>query len=161
LFRHSNDDDYQKLNVQGIQFMTIFNNLAKKTTVTASAVCMAALALPTVAHAATQIVCTAKISEVVIQPGGSVIVNFVGVGTPALCNINQNTPIDMQIANGATAITPDVCKALLSTLITAKATQANFTMVINYAGQAPASCASLPSFSNLVPVPFPYWFDLG
>lgn len=109
------------------------------------------------AASAGQIVCTSKISEVVVQPSGAVQINFVGVGTPALCNLNAT------ISTSVAAVTPEVCRAWLSMFITAKATQQNFTMAIDYGtGNAPpATCANLPNFTNMLPAPFPYWFDLG
>jgi hypothetical protein len=117
---------------------------------------MALTASVSMAHAGV-IQCTAKITEVMVAPSGAVLINFSGVGTPYMCNLNVTIT-----GVGVGAISPAVCQSWVAMFITAKSTQSNFTMVIDYgAASAPTTCVNLPNFSYTTPDPFPYWVDLG
>lgn len=74
-----------------------------------------AVVIPQAAQAGT-VICTARVQQIGLAADGAVFPSLEGLGWPLLCNLNVN------LATSRGQISPEQCKAILSNLMTAKAT---------------------------------------
>ena len=87
------------------------------------------------------IVCTGKLKRVAMSPGGTVQVDY-GYGVHYLCRFTESYG----------GFSPDTCKAMYSTLLTAFAAKHEVSFYFDSNGYA--SCADLPNWSALSPAPY-------
>jgi hypothetical protein len=108
---------------------------------------IAMLSVPSMAQA-DALPCVTKVAAVYVHGAGYVYADFGGLGgmgVPLLCNLNGSI-----VGTNVGTITPDVCRGWLSVLMTAKSTQQNVALRIEYgAATLPASCTAVfPSWPS-------------
>lgn len=108
-----------------------------------SSLALLAVGVSQPAHAS--VWCTATISQLVLEPGGAVAVVFTDTSTNTAwggwwCSVTGSTNGNNGL--GAYTVTSDTCRALYSTLLTAR--MANRPVSILYYG-SPTTCATVPN----------------
>jgi hypothetical protein len=127
--------------------------------IVASAFAMALNAPPA---AALVVSCTTKISDVSIQPWGTVYIRAVNLGWWNMCDLNSNQAVYVNgVSGGATTVTPTVCEAYVAKFLTAKTTQLNVTFYAEFGSATPPGCGDGYLGQWAIPLPYPYWIDFG
>ena len=98
------------------------------------------------------VICTARVLQIGISANGTVVPSLEGLGWPYICNLNTNH------ATSQGPIPPAQRQALLSNLMTAKASGKTVNLYLAYPAAAP-SCNALTNFSWQVPAVYPYFIS--
>jgi hypothetical protein len=122
------------------------------------ALVVSAMAMISSTSIAAPLTCTTKVNAVRVHPNGALIVNFAGMGPARMCYLGSDTSVQPGGYAAPMTLTVEMCRSYLAMAMTAKSTQENVLVTIDYPSSVP-SCTGV--FNWTVPNPYPTWVSIG